>query len=212
MEYGKNVFVFDHPLIQHKLALIRDENTGAKEFRELVEELAMLMAYEVTRNLPLEEVQVKTPIGPAKVRMISGKKLGIVPILRAGLGMVNGMLKLIPTAKVGHIGLYRDPDTLTPVEYYCKLPADVTEREFIILDPMLATGGSATMAVDFLKEKGATSIKLMCLIAAPEGIAAVHKKHPDVEIYTASVDEKLNSHGYIVPGLGDAGDRLFGTK
>ncbi|MCR4429777.1 MAG: uracil phosphoribosyltransferase [Tepidanaerobacteraceae bacterium] len=212
MEYGKNVFVFEHPLIQHKLALIRDENTGAKEFRELVEELAMLMAYEVTRNLPLEEMQVNTPIGPAKVRMISGKKLGIIPILRAGLGMVNGMLKLIPTAKVGHIGLYRDPNTLSPVEYYCKLPADVTEREIIILDPMLATGGSATMAVDFLKEKGATSIKLMCLIAAPEGIAAVHRKHPDVEIYTAAVDEKLNSHGYIVPGLGDAGDRLFGTK
>ncbi|MDK2879538.1 MAG: uracil phosphoribosyltransferase [Thermoanaerobacteraceae bacterium] len=212
MDYGKNAFVFDHPLIQHKLALIRDENTGAKEFRELVEEVAMLMAYEVTRNLPLEEVQIKTPIGPAKARMISGKKLGIIPILRAGLGMVNGMLKLIPAAKVGHIGLYRDPDTLTPVEYYCKLPADVNERELIILDPMLATGGSATMAVDFLKEKGVTSIKLMCLIAAPEGIAAVHKKHPDVEIYTAAVDEKLNSHGYIVPGLGDAGDRLFGTK
>ncbi|MDI3481498.1 MAG: uracil phosphoribosyltransferase [Tepidanaerobacteraceae bacterium] len=212
MEYGKNVFVFEHPLIQHKLALIRDENTGAKEFRELVEELAMLMAYEVTRNLPLEEVQVKTPVGPAKVRMISGKKLGIIPILRAGLGMVNGMLKLIPTAKVGHIGLYRDPETLSPVEYYCKLPADVAERELIILDPMLATGGSATRAVDFLKEKGARSIKLMCLIAAPEGIDAVHKKHPDVEIYTAAVDEKLNSHGYIVPGLGDAGDRLFGTK
>lgn len=212
MDYGKNVFVFDHPLIQHKLALIRDENTGAKEFRELVEELAMLMAYEVTRNLPLEEVQINTPIGPAKAKMISGKKLGIIPILRAGLGMVNGMLKLIPAAKVGHIGLYRDPDTLTPVEYYCKLPADVNERELIILDPMLATGGSATMAVDFLKEKGATSIKLMCLIAAPEGITAVHKKHPDVEIYTAAVDERLNSHGYIVPGLGDAGDRLFGTK
>jgi len=212
MDYGKNVFVFDHPLIQHKLALIRDENTGAKEFRELVEELAMLMAYEVTRNLQVEEVQIKTPVGPAKVRMISGKKLGIIPILRAGLGMVNGMLKLIPTAKVGHIGLYRDPDTLSPVEYYCKLPADVSERELIILDPMLATGGSATMAADFLKEKGATSIKLMCLIAAPEGIAAVHKKHPDVEIYTAAVDERLNSHGYIVPGLGDAGDRLFGTK
>ncbi|WP_422449053.1 uracil phosphoribosyltransferase [Thermoanaerobacterium sp. DL9XJH110] len=208
----KNVFVFDHPLIQHKLALIRDENTGAKEFRELVEELAMLMAYEVTRNLPLEEVEIKTPIGPARARMISGKKIGIVPILRAGLGMVNGLLKLIPTAKVGHVGLYRDPDTLTPVEYYCKLPSDVVERELIILDPMLATGGSAVMAADLLKERGATSIKLMCLIAAPEGIEAVHKKHPDVEIYTAAVDERLNSHGYIVPGLGDAGDRLFGTK
>ncbi|MCG1012325.1 uracil phosphoribosyltransferase [Tepidanaerobacter sp. GT38] len=207
-----NVFVFDHPLIQHKLALIRDENTGSKEFRELVEELSLLMAYEVTRNLPLEEVEVKTPVGPAKVRMISGKKLGIVPILRAGLGMVNGMLKLIPAAKVGHIGLYRDPDTLQPVEYYCKLPSDVSERELIILDPMLATGGSAAKAVEVLKSKGATNIKLMCLIAAPEGIEAVHKEHPDVEIYTAAIDEKLNSHGYIVPGLGDAGDRLFGTK
>lgn len=207
-----NVFVFDHPLIQHKLALIRDENTGSKEFRELVEELSLLMAYEVTRNLPLEEVEVKTPVGPAKVRMISGKKLGIVPILRAGLGMVNGMLKLIPAAKVGHIGLYRDPDTLQPVEYYCKLPSDVSERELIILDPMLATGGSAAKAVEVLKSKGATNIKLMCLIAAPEGIEAVHREHPDVEIYTAAIDEKLNSHGYIVPGLGDAGDRLFGTK
>ncbi|HHY41437.1 MAG TPA: uracil phosphoribosyltransferase [Thermoanaerobacterales bacterium] len=207
-----NVFVFDHPLIQHKLALIRDENTGSKEFRELVEELSLLMAYEVTRNLPLEEVEVKTPVGPAKVRMISGKKLGIVPILRAGLGMVNGMLKLIPAAKVGHIGLYRDPDTLQPVEYYCKLPSDVTERELIILDPMLATGGSAAKAVEVLKSKGATNIKLMCLIAAPEGIEAVHREHPDVEIYTAAIDERLNSHGYIVPGLGDAGDRLFGTK
>jgi len=207
-----NVFVFDHPLIQHKLALIRDENTGSKEFRELVEELSLLMAYEVTRNLPLEEVELKTPVGPAKVRMISGKKLGIVPILRAGLGMVNGMLKLIPAAKVGHIGLYRDPDTLQPVEYYCKLPSDVSERELIILDPMLATGGSAAKAVEVLKSKGATNIKLMCLIAAPEGIEAVHREHPDVEIYTAAIDERLNSHGYIVPGLGDAGDRLFGTK
>lgn len=212
MDYGKNVFVFDHPLIQHKLALIRDKNTGAKEFRELVEEVAMLMAYEVTRNLPLEEVDIMTPIGPAKAKMIAGKKLGIVPILRAGLGMVDGMLRLIPTAKVGHVGLYRDPDTLKPVEYYCKLPTDVNERELIILDPMLATGGSATMAVNLLKEKGASSIKLMCLIAAPEGISEIHGRHPDVEIYTAAVDEKLNSHGYIVPGLGDAGDRLFGTK
>lgn len=208
----KNVFVFDHPLIQHKLALIRDENTGSKEFRELVEEVAVLMAYEVTRHLPLEEVEVKTPVGPAKVKMLCGKKLGIVPILRAGLGMVNGMLKLIPAARVGHIGLYRDPDTLMPVEYYCKLPSDVSERELIILDPMLATGGYAAKAVEILKEKGANNIKLMCLIAAPEGIEAVHKQHPDVEIYTAAVDEKLNSHGYIIPGLGDAGDRLFGTK
>lgn len=208
----ENVFVFDHPLIQHKLALIRDENTGSKEFRELVEEVAVLMAYEATRNMPLEETEVKTPVGPAKVRMLSGKKLGIVPILRAGLGMVNGLLKLIPAAKVGHIGLYRDPETLMPVEYYCKLPNDVSERELIILDPMLATGGSAAKAVEILKEKGATNIKLMCLIAAPEGIHAVHKDHPDVQIYTAAIDEKLNSHGYIVPGLGDAGDRLFGTK
>ncbi|WP_213975632.1 uracil phosphoribosyltransferase [Tepidanaerobacter acetatoxydans] len=208
----ENVFVLDHPLIQHKLALIRDENTGSKEFRELVEEVAVLMAYEATRNMPLEESEVKTPIGPAKVRMLSGKKLGIVPILRAGLGMVDGMLKLIPAARVGHIGLYRDPDTLLPVEYYCKLPSDVSERELIILDPMLATGGSAAKAVEILKEKGATNIKLMCLITAPEGIEAVHEKHPDVKIYTASIDEKLNSHGYIVPGLGDAGDRLYGTK
>lgn len=208
----ENVFVLDHPLIQHKLALIRDENTGSKEFRELVEEVAVLMAYEATRNMPLEESEVKTPIGPAKVRMLSGKKLGIIPILRAGLGMVNGLLKLIPAAKVGHIGLYRDPKTLLPVEYYCKLPSDVSERELIILDPMLATGGSAAKAVEILKEKGATNIKLMCLIAAPEGIHEVHKDHPDVQIYTAAIDEKLNSHGYIVPGLGDAGDRLFGTK
>lgn len=208
----KNLFVFDHPLIQHKLALIRDENTGSKEFRELVEEVSMLMGYEVTRDLPLEEIEVTTPMGPAKVKTISGKKVGIVPILRAGLGMVNGMLKLIPTAKVGHIGLYRDPETFQPVEYYCKLPSDVEDRELIILDPMLATGGSAATAVDFLKKRGAVNIKLMCLIAAPEGIAEVQRRHPDVAIYTAAVDERLNSHAYIVPGLGDAGDRLFGTK
>lgn len=209
---AENVFVFDHPLIQHKLALIRDENTGSKEFRELVEEVSLLMAYEVTRHMPLEGTQVNTPVGPAKVKMLSGKKIGIIPILRAGLGMVNGMLKLIPAARVGHIGLYRDPETLMPVEYYCKLPSDVSERELIILDPMLATGGSAAKAVEVLKDKGATSIKLMCLIAAPEGIEAVHKEHPDVEIYTAAIDERLNSKGYIVPGLGDAGDRLYGTK
>lgn len=207
-----NVFVLDHPLIQHKLALIRDKNTGSKEFRELVEEVAMLMAYEVTRDLPLEEKIVNTPIGPAKAKKISGKKLGIIPILRAGLGMVNGMLELIPAAKVGHIGLYRDPKTLQPVEYYCKLPADVNERELILLDPMVATGGSCNMAIDYLKKKGAEHIKLMCLIAAPEGIEAVSKRHPDVDIYTASIDEKLNDKGYIIPGLGDAGDRLFGTK
>jgi len=208
----KNVYVIDHPLIQHKIALIRDEKTGSKEFRELVEEVAVLMGYEVTRNLPLEETEVNTPMGPAKVKMISGKKVGIVPILRAGLGMVDGMLKLIPAARVGHIGLYRDPKTLLPVEYYCKLPADVKDRELIILDPMLATGGSAAKAIEILKDRGATNIKLMCLIAAPEGIEAVHKAHPDVDIYTTSIDEKLNSHAYIIPGLGDAGDRLFGTK
>jgi len=208
----QNVHVMEHPLIQHKLAMIRDVNTGPKEFRELVEELSMLMAYEVTRNIPVEEVEVQTPLCKTKCKSISGKKLGIVPILRAGLGMVNGMLKLIPTAKVGHIGLYRDPETLKPVEYYCKLPPDIEERELILLDPMLATGGSACAGIQFLKEKGANSIKLMCLIAAPEGINVVCFAHPDVEIYTASVDECLNDHAYIVPGLGDAGDRLFGTK
>jgi uracil phosphoribosyltransferase len=208
----QRVHIMEHPLIQHKLTMIRDVNTGPKEFRELVEELSMLMAYEVTRNIPVEEVEVQTPLCKTKGKSISGKKLGIVPILRAGLGMVNGMLKLIPTAKVGHIGLYRDPETLKPVEYYCKLPPDIEERELILLDPMLATGGSACAGIHFLKERGAKSIKLMCLIAAPEGIEAVRLAHPDVEIYTAAVDEKLNDHAYIVPGLGDAGDRLFGTK
>ena len=208
----QRVHIMEHPLIQHKLSMIRDVSTGPKEFRELVEELSMLMAYEVTRDIPVEEVEIQTPLCKTKGKSVSGKKLGIVPILRAGLGMVNGMLKLIPTAKVGHIGIYRDPETLQPVEYYCKLPPDIEERDLILLDPMLATGGSACAGIQFLKERGAKSIKLMCLIAAPEGIDAVCSAHPDVDIYTASVDEYLNDHAYIVPGLGDAGDRLFGTK
>lgn len=208
----KNVFVMDHPLIQHKVTLIRDKNTGSKEFREAVKELSILMGYEVTRNLPLEEIEIETPVCRTKSKVIAGRKLGIVPILRAGLGMVDGMLSLIPAAKVGHIGLYRDPETLEPVEYYCKLPVDVEERDLIVVDPMLATGGSANAAIKFIKDRGATSIKLMCLIASPEGLKAVSDAHPDVEIYVAAVDEKLNDHAYIVPGLGDAGDRLFGTK
>lgn len=206
------LYTFDHPLIQHKLTHIRDEKTGTKEFRELVEEVAMLMAYEITRDLPLQETVVKTPVAEAKTKIIAGKKLGLVPILRAGLGMVDGILKLIPAAKVGHIGLYRDPESLQPVEYYIKLPTDVEERDLIVIDPMLATGGSAVAAIEFLKKRNVKNIKLMCLIAAPEGIAAMQKAHPDVEIYVAAVDEQLNDHGYIVPGLGDAGDRLFGTK
>jgi uracil phosphoribosyltransferase len=206
------VFIFDHPLIQHKISLLRDKNTSTKEFRELVAEIAMLMGYEVTRNMPLKEVEIETPVGIAKTRVISGKKLGIVPILRAGLGMVDGMLNLLPMAKVGHIGLYRDPETLEPVEYYCKLPVDAVERDIVVLDPMLATGGSASAAIGFIKDKGVSNIKLMCLIAAKSGIERINKDHPDVEIYCAYVDEKLNDHGYIIPGLGDAGDRLFGTK
>ena len=206
------VHVLDHPLIQHKLSLIRDENTGSKDFRELVEEVAMLMAYEVTRDFPLQEVEVKTPVATMNAKMIAGRKVGLIPILRAGLGMIDGMLRLIPTAKVGHIGLYRDPESLKPVEYYCKLPTDVEERDLIVIDPMLATGGSAAAAITFLKERGARNIKLMCLIAAPEGIKAVQENHPDVDIFVGGVDECLNDHGYIVPGLGDAGDRLFGTK
>ena len=204
--------VLDHPLIQHKLSLIRDEKTGSKEFRELVEEVAMLMAYEVTRDFPLQEIEVKTPVATAKSKVLAGRKVGLVPILRAGLGMVDGMLRLIPAAKVGHVGLYRDPNTLLPVEYYCKLPSDIAERDLIVIDPMLATGGSASAAIGFLKDRGAKNIKLMCLIAAPEGILAVQTVHTDVDIFVAAVDERLNEHGYIVPGLGDAGDRLYGTK
>jgi len=206
------VCVLDHPLIQHKLSLIRDENTSSKEFRNLVEEVAMLMAYEVTRDFPLEDVNVKTPVAPCIAKKISGRKVALVPILRAGLGMVDGMLKLIPAAKVGHIGLYRDHETLKPVEYYCKMPLDIEERDVIIIDPMLATGGSASAAIGFIKERGVKNIKLMCLIAAPEGIEAVQKKHPDVDIFVAAIDDCLNEDAYIVPGLGDAGDRIFGTK
>ena len=202
----------DHPLLQHKLAILRDENTGVKDFREVVAEIATLMCYEATRDLPLEEVEIKTPITTAKFKTIAGKKLAIVPVLRAGLGMVDGILTLIPSAKVGHIGLYRDPDTLEPVEYYCKMPNDIAEREVIILDPMLATGGSASAAIQFIKNYEVKNIKLMNIIAAPEGIQRVHHDHPDVDIYCAALDEKLNDHGYIVPGLGDAGDRIFGTK
>jgi uracil phosphoribosyltransferase len=192
--------------------MIRDAETGPKDFRELLEEISTLMGYEVTRDMPLEEVEVETPMGKTRGKMIAGKKVGIVPILRAGLGMVNGVLRLIPTAKVGHIGVYRDPDTLKPVEYYCKLPVDSDERQIILLDPMLATGGSASAAITFLKQRGVPSVKLMCLVAAPEGIEVVQRDHPDVDIYTAAIDEKLNAQGYIIPGLGDAGDRLFGTK
>lgn len=201
----------DHPLLQHKLSILRDENTGVKDFREVVSEIATLMCYEATRDLPLEEVEIKTPITTAKFKTIAGKKLAIVPVLRAGLGMVDGILTLIPSAKVGHIGLYRDPDTLEPVEYYCKMPNDIAEREVIILDPMLATGGSASAAIQFIKNYEVKNIKLMNIIAAPEGIQRVHHDHPDVDIYCAALDEKLNDHGYIVPGLGDAGDRLYGV-
>lgn len=206
------VTIFDHPLIKHKLTYIRDKNTGSKEFRELVKEISMLMAYEVTRNFPLEEIEIETPIMKMMSPVIPGKKVGLIPILRAGLGMVDGMLSLLPAAKVGHIGLYRDPETLQPVEYYCKLPQDIQERELIVLDPMLATGGSAVDAIRMLKEKGATSIRFVCLIAAPEGVKALKEAHPDVDIYVAALDEKLDDHAYIIPGLGDAGDRLFGTK
>jgi uracil phosphoribosyltransferase len=206
------VYILNHPLIQHKLALLRDKNTNTKDFRELLSEVAMLMAYEVTRDLPLRPVDVETPMGTAHCQMLEGKKLALIPILRAGLGMVDGMTNLVPMAKIGHIGLYRDPDTLEPVEYYCKLPDDVQNRDVILLDPMLATGGSAAAAVDFLKMRQIDQIKFVCLVAAPEGIKRLHDSHPEVPIYCAALDGGLNEHAYIVPGLGDAGDRLFGTK
>lgn len=202
----------NHPLIQHKLTLMRDKNTGSKDFRELLTEIAMLMGYEITKDIPLKDVEIETPIQKTSSKVVAGKKLAIIPILRAGLGMVDGLVSLMPAAKVGHVGLYRDPETLKPVEYYCKLPQDIGERDIIVVDPMLATGGSAVAAIDLLKSKGAKSIKLANLVAAPEGIAEVQKYHDDVDIYVASVDERLNEHGYIIPDLGDAGDRLFGTK
>ena len=203
--------IINHPLITHKLSIMRNKKTGSKDFRELLNEIAMLMGYELTRDLPLEDVTIETPIQKMKAKMISGKKLAIVPILRAGLGMVDGLQSLVPVAKVGHIGLYRDPETHTPVEYYCKLPQDIEERIVILVDPMLATGGSAVDALTMLKKRGCKSIRFMCLVAAPEGVKKVQDAHPDVDIYTAALDERLNEHAYIVPGLGDAGDRIFGT-
>ena len=207
-----NVCVFDHPLIQHKLSILRDEKTSVKEFRELVSEIAMLMCYEATRDLPTEEIEVKTPVAVAKCRRIMGKKLAVVPILRAGLGMVDGMVSMMPNVKVGHIGLFRDPETKKPVKYYYKMPADIAERDVIVVDPMLATGGSASAAITFLKEEGVKHIKLMSIIGAPEGVARMQADHPDVDIYVAALDDHLNENAYIVPGLGDAGDRIFGTK
>lgn len=207
-----NVVIFDHPLIQHKLAILRNQNTSVKEFRELIGEISALMCYEATRNLPTKEVEVQTPVAVAKCRMLAGKKLAIVPILRAGLGMVDTIVDLIPSAKIGHIGLYRDPETHMPVEYYCKLPEDVANRQVYVVDPMLATGGSAVDAIAQIKKRGAKSIKFLAIIAAPEGLERLHAAHPDVDIYVAALDEKLNENGYIIPGLGDAGDRIFGTK
>ncbi|MCL6636935.1 MAG: uracil phosphoribosyltransferase [Alicyclobacillus sp.] len=206
------VHVLQHPLIQHKLTYIRAKDTGTKEFRQLVQEVAMLMAYEITRDLPLVETSVETPVARAKAWVIEGKTLALVPVLRAGLGMVDGILAMIPNAKVGHVGLYRNPETLEPVEYYCKLPPHIEERDVIVVDPMLATGGSACAALTAVKDRGATAVKLMCLVAAPQGISRVQEQHPDVDMYVAAIDEGLNEHGYIVPGLGDAGDRLFGTR
>ena len=206
------VHVFDHPLILHKLSVLRSKETPVKEFRELVGEIAMLMCYEATRDLPVEEVEVETPVAVAKCKRLAGKKVAIVPILRAGLGMVDGMVSMIPNAKVGHIGLFRDPETLEPVKYYFKMPPDIDERDVIVVDPMLATGGSASASLTFLKEAGAKHIKLMCIIGCPEGVERIQKDHPDVDIYVAGMDSHLNDHGYIVPGLGDAGDRIFGTK
>ena len=206
------IVIMDHPLIQHKIGYIRRKDTGTKDFRQTISEIAMLICYEATRNLPLEEVNIETPICPTTVKELKGKKMAIVPILRAGLGMVDGMLNLIPAAKVGHIGLYRDPETHEPVEYYCKLPEDCSQREIFVVDPMLATGGSASEAITMLKNKGCKNIHFMCIIAAPEGIEAMQKAHPDVDIYVGAKDEKLNENAYIVPGLGDAGDRIFGTK
>lgn len=204
--------IVDHPLITHKLSIMRNRKTGSKDFRELLDEIALLMGYEITRDLPLENVTIETPITKMTAKMVSGKKLAIVPILRAGLGMVDGLLRLVPVAKVGHIGLYRDPETHQPVEYYCKLPFDIEDRIVILVDPMLATGGSSSDALTMLKNKGCKNIRLMCLVAAPEGVKKVQEDHPDVDIYTASLDDYLNDHAYIVPGLGDAGDRIFGTK
>ena len=207
-----NVYVMDHPLIQHKIGLIRREETGSRDFRALVSEIATLMCYEATRDLKLEDVKIKTPICETTATQLEGKKLAIIPILRAGIGMVEGMLVLIPAAKVGHIGLYRDPETLEPVEYYCKLPADCDEREVFVVDPMVATGGSSAAAIDLLKAKGVKKIRFLCIIAAPEGVERMQREHPDVDLYIGALDDHLNDHGYIVPGLGDAGDRIFGTK
>ncbi len=206
------VFVMNHPLVQHKISLLRDKQTGSKEFREIISEIAMLMCYEATRDLPLKEVEIETPVAVAKTKILAGRKMACIPILRAGIGMVDGVMAMIPAAKVGHIGLYRDPETLKPVEYYSKLPTDITERDVVVLDPMLATGGTAVDAIDIIKRSNPKSIKFMCIIAAPEGMKALTDAHPDVPIYCAAMDEKLNDHGYIVPGLGDAGDRIFGTK